>query len=268
MPGMNDLEPLLRSWRAQDALFERVESTWWGAVVSDARYPRIQEANCARVETREPVRLEEIRSELLPAMARSGSSRSHVVVFHPEDQIDLVAAASTLGERISWDLVMVFDGTPPTPPSPDPVVEVDEFDDGFWALHRESSGLFGIELAEVIDQLQAIERDLLIPAGRRWFAVSEPPSGPEPDRNATVAVAALLVLERVGFVDHVATFPAARRRGYASALTRRVLAEAAAMGAECTYLLAEPGGDAARIYERLGFAGIGHLASWISPITP
>jgi ribosomal protein S18 acetylase RimI-like enzyme len=248
-----DIEPLLRFWRAQDALFERTEALWWGAVVSDARFPAIQEPNYARVETRQPVRLQEIDGSLLPAMRRSGSERSHVVVFHPEDQTDLIAAASTRGERIVWDQVMVTGGhVEPT----GRVEEVSAFDGSFWVVHRDSARLFDVSDEETLDQLQAVERDVLIPAGRRWFAVV--------DDGRRVALAALLVLERTGFIDHVVTFPDARRRGHAEALTRRIVGEATAMGAERTYLLAEPEGGAVRIYDRIGFERVAHLASWLA----
>ena len=86
------------------------------------------------------------------------------------------------------------------------------------------------------------------------------------DGERRVALAALLVLERTAFIDHVATFPAARRRGHAEALTRRLVSEATASGAERTYLLADPECDAVRIYGRVGFDAIGHLASWLSPL--
>jgi ribosomal protein S18 acetylase RimI-like enzyme len=97
----------------------------------------------------------------------------------------------------------------------------------------------------------------MVPAGRRWFSVRE--------GGRSVALAALLVLERTGFIDHVVTFPDARRRGHAGALTRRLISEAAAMGAERTYLLAEPEGDAVRVYDRIGFERVTHLASWLAP---
>ena len=253
---MADLEPLLAFWRAQDALFERVEITWWGAVVSDARFPRTQEPNYARVETHRPVGLPEIEDALLPAMRESGSARSHVVVFYPEDQTDLVAAASTRGDRIAWDLVMVTSG--PEVAATDHAEEVSALDDGFWAFHRDSARLFDVSEDDTLDQLQAMEREVLIPAGRRWFAVV--------DGDRRVALAALLVLDRTAFIDHVATFPAARRRGHAETLTRRLVSEAMASGAERTYLLADPESDAVRIYDRVGFDRIGHLASWLSPL--
>jgi ribosomal protein S18 acetylase RimI-like enzyme len=57
----------------------------------------------------------------------------------------------------------------------------------------------------------------------------------------------MLVLDGIGYLDHVVTFPHARRRGFATALSRRAVAEAGSAGAERVYLLAEPDGDAARL---------------------
>jgi len=250
-----ELEPLLRFWRGHDDLFDRTEARWWGAVVSDARFPAIQEANYARVETRQPVRVEEIEDALVPAMRASGSERSHVVIFHPEDQTELVAAASTRGDRIAWDLVMVTAGRVAEPTGE--VEEVSAFDASFWSVHRHSARLFDVSDDDTLDQLAGMERDILIPAGRRWFAVA--------DGGRRVALAALLVLERTGFVDHVVTFPDARRRGHAGALTRRLVSEAAAQGADRTYLLADPEGAAVRVYDRIGFERVTHLASWLAP---
>jgi ribosomal protein S18 acetylase RimI-like enzyme len=186
-------------------------------------------------------------------MRASGSERSHVVIFHPEDQTDLIAAAGTRGERIAWDLVMVM-GHDLEPTGR--VEEISAFDGPFWAVHRDSARLFDVTDEETLDQLQAMERDVLLPAGRRWFAVV--------DDGRRVALAALLVLEATGFVDHVVTFPDARRRGHAEALTRRIVSEATAMGAERTYLLAEPDGGAVRIYDRIGFERVAHVASWLA----
>ncbi len=255
---MGDLEPLVAFWRAHDALFEREDRAWWGAVVSDARYPLIREPNYARVETARPVRLAEIEDALLPQRDRAGSRSSHVVVFRPEEQTDLIAEASTRGERIVWDLVMTAEAPCAGPPERAAAVEeLGAFDEAFWRAHRASAGLFEVGGGAELDQLQAIERDILIPAGRRWFCVR--------DEGGFAAFAALLVLGGIGFVDHVVTFPAARRHGYAEALTGRALAEAAAAGASRTHLLAEPHGDAVRIYQRVGFEAVGHLASWVSP---
>ncbi len=259
---MSELEPLLALWRAQDALFERVEPAWWGAVVSDARYPRVQEPNYARVEARSPVTLGEIEAMLLPALQRSGAARSHVVVLHPEEQTELLAEASTRGERLTFDLVMVLEGSPPPHAGPDisdAAREVSNFDDAFWSAHRASARLFDITDEATLDQLQAMEADRFLPAGRRWFALGDREDG-RPD-----ALAAMLVLEGVGYLEHVVTFPDARRRGNAGSIVRRAATEATAQGAARTYLLTDPEGAAARIYERLGFERLTHIASWLSP---
>lgn len=259
---MPDLEPFLRFWRALDGLFRAEERTGWGAVLADERYPLVQEANYARVETTTPVELATIEAVLLPALERSGCRREHVVVFRPEEQTDLLVEASTRGDRIVWDLVMVHEGTPAAASDPEtrgPVEEVLDPGPGFWTSHRASMRLFDVADEATLDQLAAIERDVLVPAGRRWFVVSGADGPP-------VALAALLVLEGVGFLDHVVTFPEARRRGHATSLTRRVIAEARAAGAGRTYLLAEPRGHAAHLYRRLGFEPVTQIASWIAPL--
>ncbi len=258
---MADLEPLLRFWRAMDGLFDRITPTRWGAVVSDPRFPAVQEANYARVESARPVDLDEVEAELFPALAQAGCTRAHGVIFAPEEQTELITQASTRGERVTWDLVMGHAGSDPPHgrAGPDRVEEVLTFDDAFWAAHRASDRLFGATEDELLDQLSEMERRVLVPAGRRWFVVRGVGGTP-------VAFAALMVLEGVGFVDHVLTLPDERRRGHATALTRRVLREARDAGAEHTYLLAEPDGPPAGMYARLGFEPVGHLASWFSPI--
>jgi ribosomal protein S18 acetylase RimI-like enzyme len=249
-----DLEPLLRFWRAQDAPFDRIEPTWWGAVVSDPRYPRIQEANYARVETEQAVRLAEVEVALVPSLARSGSTRTHVLVFRAQEQADLLVEASTRGERLTWDLVMEHAGPPPPPP--DVAVEELPVDAAFWSGHRASLPSFDVTDEAVIAQIQALEHDVMLPLGRRWFGVRS--------RGAPVALAALLVLEGVGYLDHVVTLPEARRRGFAGATTIAALTAAAEAGAERTYLLAEPEGTARPLYERIGFRPVTQIASWLA----
>jgi GNAT superfamily N-acetyltransferase len=251
------LDPLLRFWRAQDALFARVDPAWWGAVVSDPRFPSIHDANYARVETKEPVTLDEIEARLLPALERSAARQAHVVVFFPEEQTDLLVATSTRGERLAWDLVMSHPGSGSSCGDTH-VEEVGTFDEDLWQVVRQAVRMFGISDEATLDQALALERDVMLPAGRRWFAAR--------DEGTVVGLASLTVLEDLGFVDLVATFPHARRRGHATALTHRALAEAGNVGAAPTYLLAEPGAAAVQLYERLGFERVTHVASWITPL--
>lgn len=253
---MADLEPLLRYWRAQDDLFERVDVTPWGAVVSDARFPKVHEGNYARVEARHQVSLGDVESTLLPALERVRCDRVHVLLFYPEDTTEILTEASTRGEHLAWDLVMCFTGA--TGRTDGPVEEIRGFDGAFWDTYDASGALFDVEDEAVLAGYRAIERDVMIPSGRRWFAVRE--------GDRIIALSSVLVLEGVGFVDHVVTFPHARRRGYATALTQRALAEAHSAGAERTYLLAEPGGVAASIYEGIGFRPVTQIASWLGAV--
>lgn len=260
---MSQLGPLLAFWRALDELFARVRPTGWGAVVTDPRFPEIDEANYARVETSTPIALAEIERELLPDLRGSGARRAHVVVFSPEAQTALLAEASTRGDRLVFDLAMAHPHAGGDPAGGDPaggdrVEEIGRFDRSFWRAYAASLRHFDVRDPAVIERLAELERDVLVPAGRRWFAVRE--------RDEPVALASLLVLAGSGYIDHVVTFPEHRGRGFAAALTGRAVHEAAAAGAARTLLLAEPGSRAARIYARLGFEPLGHLASWRSPL--
>ena len=77
----------------------------------------------------------------------------------------------------------------------------------------------------------------------------------------------MLTLGPVGYVDNVATFPHARRRGYAAALTARIVHEARDAGASDVCLFADPDDDAVvRLYGGLGFEEAGRLASTRGPL--
>jgi ribosomal protein S18 acetylase RimI-like enzyme len=253
-----DLEPLLRFWRALDAAFQTVEPAWWGGVVADSRFPDVWDVNYARVETDDPsLSLAEVESVLLPLLDRSGARHTHMVLFHPERLTTILSEASTRGDRLSWDTAMELRELALDPPSVIDVEEVEPHDPSFWLAYRGSLGEFQITEDEAIQQLVDIERDVLIPAGKRWFAVRE--------NGRPLALGSLIGLEGAGYVDHVVTFPEARRRGYASAIVRRIALEARRSDLDHLYLLAERGAEAVSLYERLGFEAIGHIASTLRP---
>jgi len=254
-----DLEPLLRFWRALDAGFEGVEPAWWGGVVTDSRFPGVWDVNYARVETDDPdLSLAEVESLLLPLLDRSGARHVHMVLFHPEQLTTVLSEASTRGDRLSWDTAMELRGRTPDPPSGVDVEEVDPIDPQFWPAYRGSLREFQVTEEDAVRQLVDIERDVLIPAGKRWFAVRE--------AGRPRALGSLIGMEGVGFIDHVVTFPEARRRGYAGAVVRRIAEEARRSDLDHLYLLVEPGAEAASLYERLGFEAIGHIANTLRPL--
>ena len=255
---------VLRFWRSLDELFANVRPMPWGAVVTDGRFPRIWDANYARIdEPVEDLTAAEVAAALLPALravGAVGADAFHVVTFHPEATTGLLAELSSRGDRLTWDLVMDLD--PSTRPPAETAVAVREHpdDDHLWGAVGSSFALFGIEPEEAVAQLQTIERDVLAPGGKRWFGVDD-------ERGRPMSLGALLVLDGVGYVDNVATEPQARGRGYATAVTARIVREARRAGAAHVWLLVDPDDKlVVRLYERLGFRRAGMLGSTRGPL--
>jgi ribosomal protein S18 acetylase RimI-like enzyme len=243
---------LIRFWRALDGLFGEPEPTWWGAVVTDARFPTIWDANYARIDRPvEGLTRAEVEEAMAPALGRIGAHALHVVSFFPEETRDLLAELSMLGDALSWDVVMRLDRTTVGATSR---ADIRSLPPGveLWSTVRESFKVFGIEDPEAVAQLIAIERDVLTPAGKRWFGASVD--------GKVSSVAALLVLENVAYLDNVATFPSARGRGLASAVAAQLVSVALAEGATTVFLLVDPDGPIG-LYRRLGFAEVGRIAS-------
>jgi GNAT superfamily N-acetyltransferase len=253
-----DLEPLLRFWRALDSAFEIVEPAWWGAVVADPRFPGIWDVNYARIETQDAaLALADVESSLLPVIDRVGAAHAHMVVFHPQQLTGLISEASMRGDRVSWDTVMELRRRDPDETAGVGVEEVDPLEPSFWPAYKGSLAEFQITEEDVVRQLVDIERDVLIPTGSRWFAVVE--------AGRPRSLGSLIVLGGVGYVDHVVTFPEARRKGYAGAVVRRIAEEARRSRLDHLFLLVERGAQALSLYERLGFDAIGHIASTLRP---
>ena len=63
----------------------------------------------------------------------------------------------------------------------------------------------------------------------------------------------LFLYENWGRIDSVATWPEFRRKGVASALVSRAIADSLTSGSRETYLFTEPQGAAERLYLALGF---------------
>jgi len=136
------------------------------------------------------------------------------------------------------------------PPSPE-----------LWRAVETSMVSFGIEDPDAVRQLRRIEQEVLTPRSKRWFGVEE--------GGRLVSIGALMQLEGVGYVDNVVTEPGFRGRGYASAVTARIVRESLSAGAERVLLFADPDEPAVlRLYERLGFREVGRIASTKGPLVP
>ncbi len=249
---------VVRFWRAVDDLVGRVEPTWWGAVVTEPRFPEIWDANYARVDRpTDEVTVEDIEAALLPALAAAGARTFHLVSFFPEQHRGLLAALSSRGHRLGWDLVMDLAG--PDTRRSDAVVEELAFDATFRGRLAASFPLFGVDGGRAAEQLLRLE-DRLTTGGKRWFGVRD-------EEGVIVSLGALLVLEGVAYVDNVATFSQARGQGYASQIAAHITDVARGAGAEHVILLADPDArPVVRMYERLGFRDAGRLGSIRGPM--
>ncbi|HTG47755.1 MAG TPA: GNAT family N-acetyltransferase [Actinomycetota bacterium] len=245
------------AWRRLDRIVADVRETPWGAVVTDPASPAIWDTNYARVER--PVGLAELERDLLPALARAGVRTEHIVSFDPVAHASLVSELTRRGHTVGADAVL--DLPPDAVPMASPEIDVEELPPGpeLWVAVEASFGVFGVEPPEAAGQLLRIERDRLAPAGKRWFGVREP-------GGAIVSIGALVPLGAAAYVDNVATLPRARRRGAARAITVRIVTEARSVGTGRVFLLADPGGPAVRLYERLGFREVGRLETTRGPV--
>jgi GNAT superfamily N-acetyltransferase len=244
-----------RYFAASDALLQRVEPTWWGAVVSDDRFPDVYDLNYGRVDRARPdLTLDDALEDLIPAMVRTGSVHLHLVVFEPEGTDLLLREAEAAGHRVSLETVMEHDGRADGDPAL-PVEEADPADPVLWQTLRLGFREFDVGVPAVIDQLLRWNREVLVPAGRRWFLVR--------NGGEVAGLGALQVRGGVGYLDDVVTFPRHRRHGIASAIVVRMVREAREAGAETVFLLADRP-EPIRLYRTLGFEETATIASTLA----
>ena len=258
---MGDVEGLLGYVRATDELLEHAVPTWWGAVISDTRFPLLWDANYARVEALQPdLSLADVMQTLEPALRHSGSGHAHVLVFRPEGTPALLQQAELAGHRLSWQTAMRCETALADGDSSEDrhvVEEADSADETLWEAHSAAYDEFEVESEDAAEQLLRLTREVLTPAGRRCFVVRND------DRIA--GMASLQIRAGVGYVDDVVTFPDHRRRGMARALVRRTVEEARAASVADVFLLAERT-DAIRLYESVGFRAAGEIVSSLGPL--
>ena len=147
---------------------------------------------------------------------------------------------------------MVYD--PPTAPPPvETVAEINVSPDGEYDLWTDVM-CRGFGHSQTMGE---IGRDVLIvPEVRRYLA-----------RVNGDSAGTMLIYSQfgMGYIDHVATLPEHRRKGIASAMIARAVADSQAMGNRWTTLETTTGSDAERVYQRQGFRIAYHRRRYIMP---
>jgi GNAT superfamily N-acetyltransferase len=253
--------PIVRFFAAIDALLEHTEPTWWGAVVTDSRFPDVYDLNYARVDAAAPdLELRDVEAPLLPALRASGAHHFHVVVFAPAGCPQLMEDLRQAGHTVAWDSVMEFDAGRRQRESPHHrVLELNPANAELWTLQDRLFREFGVEDREARRQLVTWSRDVLVPAGRRWFGVRV--------AGRISGMGSMHVQAGVAYVDDVLTLPGFRRRGVATSIVNRLAAEGLSQGAEHVLLLSDEPGPT-RLYRLLGFVETGRVASVTTRLSP
>ncbi|MDP9342747.1 MAG: GNAT family N-acetyltransferase [Actinomycetota bacterium] len=242
---MPSSSPLVELLRFLDDLHERVERTWWGAVVTDSRFPLLWEANYAAVDTpAADLSLAEVREVLHSAVREAGASHEHVWIMQPHATACLLGDLAEEGRPVHWDDLLRHGPRAPVEPPAYPVEEAGDLDVAFWGRQRSALREFGITEPAVVEQVLRRQREVVAPAGKRWFTARE--------EDQVAGMGSMVVHGRTAYVDDVVTFPAFRRRGVARSVVAAMLGAARAAGAEETFLFADQPGPV-RLYEGLGF---------------
>jgi N-acetylglutamate synthase-like GNAT family acetyltransferase len=243
-----------RYFTATDERLRNVEPTWWGAVVTDERFPDVYDLNYARVSTSSPdLSLDDVVQELEPALRRTRSRHVQIVVLATDGAPRLVEQATAAGLRLSSDTVMELRRPTPPPEHGGDLPPVEEADPGapeFADLLRRAYAEFEVTQEHVVEQLLRWNREVLAPSGRRYFVVRV--------EGEVAGTGAFHLAGGVAYVDDIVTFSEYRRRGVASAIVRRLIREAGEVDTESTFLLADQLGPM-RLYRSLGFEETGRV---------
>lgn len=255
-------EPVRGFWSAAIELSPNAAAFDWGYVETDRRFPDVWDANNATVLTPTPaLTLDEVLRELHGRLREAGARRDHVEFWELAVDCPALREARSIGMNDRADVVMTFEAGSS---QPRPTLEVEELADppeDFWPWYRAGLDEFesGPVLADdVLDQIVARTRQVLVPAGTRFFVARVD--------GERAGYASLLRLGGVGYLDTVVTMPAFRRRGVATATVMAATEASRDAGDETTFLLADEDGQPSRLYERLGFRAAARIETLSRPL--
>lgn len=250
---------VVRHLRAYDALSEICGSYRWGTVNRNATFANIHDANRAWVFDDVTPSLSELRTAMDQAQRLTPVGFTQVEVVDTDMRGALMSELSAwLGPPSATFSLMVSEasarGAAPlsrrvvATERPFPVLQR-------WVelLHVGHAQEDGIPL-HVVEEMATRDIGVLVPAGMRLFTAE---LGAD-----TIGYATLLSRADVELIDNVATLPAFRRRGVATAVVTAAMAASRDSGDELTYLFTRDASSAQRLYQGLGMRSVARVAQF------
>jgi GNAT superfamily N-acetyltransferase len=227
---------------------ERIVPFRFGRAVFNDTYPDVWDLNVLRVDEPAGATVEALADEAERVHGEAGHAHRRVVVLDEALGARLEPGFRRLGWESDCFVFMAFRG--PGSRSA-PAADVEEVDAGELRPLREAivRAEPWADSEEVVHQVLESGALTARAANARHFVVrveGEPASGAD-----------LYSDGRTAQVEDVATFPAHRGRGLASAVVLRAVAEALAAGHDFVFLVADDGDWPKELYARLGFAPLG-----------
>jgi ribosomal protein S18 acetylase RimI-like enzyme len=249
---MNDLARAFAFMARGDIAGRRREPFAYGTAVSDDELPLRHDSNYLLVErpVDDPAALVAAGEEL-----QRGAGLSHIMLLFPDagEAARLAPLLAPAGFGLERSVVMVARRSPERTADTVEVVELDE--PALRAARTRGILSYPWGSPEVAEQLVAATSR--IPIETRFFAVVVD--------GEVVSHTDLYLDDDAAQVEAVATDPAHRGRGYASATVLRAVAEARAAGASFVFLVASADDWPRHLYSRLGFDEVGEYGKLLRP---
>jgi ribosomal protein S18 acetylase RimI-like enzyme len=233
---------------------ERIIPFRFGRAYFNDSFPQVWDLNYLLVEEAKPLDPGELAAEAELLHTDAGHAHRRVEVVSDAVAVPLERFFRRIGWRIDRELIMAYRGPGDRQADTAGVEEVPDEDlrplreeiarTEPWATDEQV-------VQEVLDAggLQRME------GNARSFTVRAD--------GIPVAAADLYTDGRVAQVEDVATLPAHRGRGYASAIVSRAVEEGLAGGADLVFLVADENDWPKDLYMRLGFETVGRTWSFL-----
>jgi ribosomal protein S18 acetylase RimI-like enzyme len=237
----------------RDSAVDRAEPFRFGEALFTDSLPRVWDANLLRVERANGASAAELAAEADRVQGGAGLQHRKLAVLDAREGERLAPGFQELGWNATRFLFMAHRGKPTRVPAASAVeVEADVPRPLRERIARDEPWARGEE--DVRQVLESAKR-IAAAGSARYFAVLE--------EGAVASCADLYSDGQTAQIEDVATLPAFRGRGYASAVVLAALAAARRDRHDFVFLVADEGDWPKELYARLGFEPLGRTFEFL-----